>query len=61
MARRHKLDLARAICALAVEGGMPDSYWETDSRIALAREVLGADEVEEWKQGLRDWEPPDGT
>lgn len=34
-------DLARAILSLADTAGMPDSYWQTDSRVALAREVLG--------------------
>lgn len=33
--------LARGIIAFAQHLSMPDSYWATDSRIALAREVLG--------------------
>lgn len=36
-----ELDLARAVLQLAVLGGMPDTYWYTDSRIELARRTLG--------------------
>lgn len=34
-------DLAKAVLSLADSAGMPDSYWQTDSRVALARSVLG--------------------
>ena len=44
--------LARAICSVAQSGGMPDSFWETDSRIAIARSVLGKEEVDGWKSGM---------
>lgn len=33
--------LARDVISLAAAGGMPDSFWGTDSRIARACEVLG--------------------
>jgi hypothetical protein len=33
--------LAQAVLSLADSAGMPDSFWETDSRVALARQVLG--------------------
>jgi hypothetical protein len=35
-----KADLARAILSLADSAGMPDAYWQSDSRVALARSVL---------------------
>lgn len=34
------VQLARAILSLADTAGMPDTYWQTDSRVALARDVL---------------------
>ena len=33
--------LAKAVLTIAADGGMPDSYWATDSRITMACEVLG--------------------
>lgn len=33
-------DLAIAVLSLADEVGMPDSFWQTDPRVVLAREVL---------------------
>lgn len=33
--------LAKAVLAIADSGGMPDTYWQADSRVALARQVLG--------------------
>jgi hypothetical protein len=39
-ARSLKLRLADAVCDMAAAGGMPDTFWQTDSRIALACEVL---------------------
>ena len=34
-------DLARAVLSLADTAGMPDSYWQTDRRVEMARQVLG--------------------
>jgi hypothetical protein len=39
-------DLARAVLSLAQVGGMPDSYWYTDSRITLACSILGISKEE---------------
>jgi hypothetical protein len=36
--------LAKALLSLADTAGMPDSYWQTDSRVALARAALGVPE-----------------
>lgn len=36
--------LAQAILSLADTAGIPDSFWQTDSRVALAREVLDVPE-----------------
>lgn len=33
--------LAQDVIAMAQAGGMPDTYWQTDRRIARACEVLG--------------------
>ena len=33
--------LARAVLDIADAGDMPDTYWQTDSRITMARAVLG--------------------
>jgi hypothetical protein len=59
MAKATQLLLARAVCSIAASAGMPDSYWETDSRIELARQVLGAEEVERWERGELEWESED--
>ena len=32
--------LAKAVISIAEDGNMPDSYFESDSRIKLARKVL---------------------
>lgn len=37
----REAELAKALLSLADTAGMPDSFWTTDSRVALAREVLG--------------------
>jgi hypothetical protein len=37
-------DLARGLLQIADAGGMPDTFWRTDSRVRLAREVLGIPE-----------------
>lgn len=46
--KERSKDLARAILSLADTAGMPDSYWQTDSRVALAREVLGVGDDERY-------------
>jgi hypothetical protein len=33
--------LAQGILQLADIGGMPDSFWQSDSRVRMARDVLG--------------------
>ena len=43
--------LARGVVSLARDGGMPDTFWDTDSRIALAKTVLGEDEVNRLREG----------
>lgn len=35
--------LARAVLTLAEDASMPDTYWDTDSRIRLALHILGFD------------------
>lgn len=41
---------ARNVLIMAALGGMPDTYWQTDRRIASACEVLG------WKpEQAREW------
>jgi hypothetical protein len=42
--------LARAVLTMAAAGGMPDTFWHTDSRIALACQTLGWD-----PDHARDW------
>lgn len=39
-------DLARDVISLAQTGGMPESFWSTDSRIARACTVLGVEPEE---------------
>lgn len=36
--------LARGLLQIADAGGMPDSFWRSDSRVRMAREVLGVPE-----------------
>jgi hypothetical protein len=36
--------LAKAVLQLADAGGMPDTYWQTDSRVRMARNMLGVPE-----------------
>lgn len=45
--------LARCICSIAQTAGMPDTYWETDRRMALAKKILGEKEFNRWKTGKR--------
>jgi hypothetical protein len=43
-------DLAEAVLIMAAVGHMPDTYWPTDSRVALACKALG------WTpEQARDW------
>lgn len=39
-------DLARDVLSLAQAGGMPESFWTTDERIARACAVLGLEPEE---------------
>jgi hypothetical protein len=47
--------LARGLLQIADAAGMPDTFWRTDSRVRLAREVLGIPEdgrythAQEWE------------
>lgn len=36
--------LARGLLQIADAAGMPDTFWQTDSRVKLARDVLGVPE-----------------
>ena len=36
--------LARGLLQIADAAGMPDTFWQTDSRVRLAREVLDVPE-----------------
>lgn len=40
MTANQEVALARAVLSLADAAGMPDTYWASDRRVALAREVL---------------------
>jgi hypothetical protein len=44
--------LAKDVLLMAASGGMPDSYWHTDSRIKRACKVLGwtADQARSWAE-----------
>lgn len=59
LSRRDRLpsrrELAADALALAQMGGMPDSFWLTDSRIARACQVLGIGPQEALDT---DWAPP---
>jgi hypothetical protein len=44
-AQPTKKALAQAIVKLAAVSGMPDTFWATDTRVALARHVLGEREL----------------
>lgn len=46
MAEVSKKRLAKDALSLAAAGGMPDTYWSTDQRIARACAVLGLTRVE---------------
>jgi hypothetical protein len=36
--------LARGLLQIADAGGMPDAFWRHDSRVGMAREILGVPE-----------------
>lgn len=38
--------LARCVLIMAAAGGMPDSFWLSDTRIALAADTLGLTPIE---------------
>ncbi len=42
--RATALMLARGLLQIADAAGMPDTFWQTDSRVKLAREVLNVPE-----------------
>jgi hypothetical protein len=44
MPMTEREQLARAVLQLADLSGMPDTFWVTDSRVLLARKVLGVPE-----------------
>lgn len=48
-------NLARAVLQLADLEGMPDSFWGTDSRVALARRVLDVPEDDRYSHAEK-WE-----
>lgn len=47
--------LALDVLTLAADGGMPDSFWHTDSRIIRATDELGwtVEAARAWAQGDR--------
>lgn len=44
--------LAKDVLSMAASGGMPDSFWQTDSRIGRACQVLNMtpDAARQWAQ-----------
>lgn len=54
-AKRHRnqtIDQARNVLSIAASGGMPDTFWQTDSRILSACKVLSLTptEAREWAE-----------
>lgn len=51
--------LARSVLVIAQLGGMPDTYWPTDTRIALACSTLGLSPTaaRRWAEAHPDWSP----
>lgn len=39
--QKHYENLAKSVLVMAVQGGMPHSFWDTDSKIRLACGTLG--------------------
>lgn len=54
----REIELAKALLSLADTAGMPDSFWRTDSRVALAREMLGVSQDERYSR-VELWAWPD--
>lgn len=52
MYRRNSEEQARNVLSMAASGGMPDTFWQSDRRIASACKVLGwtVEEGREWAQ-----------
>ena len=55
----RETDLAYSVLILAELGGMPDSFWQTDARIALACSVLGITptQARTWTEEHNEWTP----
>lgn len=53
------VQLAKSVLVMAANGGMPDTFWLTDSRISLACYVLGMTpyEARDWVQVNQEWKP----
>jgi hypothetical protein len=50
------LSLARWVLQLADLGGMPDTFWQSDSRVTAARAILGVAEDARYSQAELWWE-----
>lgn len=53
-------NLAKSVLVLAVVGGMPDTFWQTDSRVRLACYALGwsVKEGKDWaEEAAGSWSP----
>lgn len=50
--------LAKDLLSLAYQAGVPDSFWETDSRISRARHVLGwsTEQAISWAENAAEYE-----
>lgn len=51
--------LAKCVFVIAANGGMPDTFWQTDSRIKLACETIGwtPEQARLWAEAQEDWTP----
>lgn len=51
-------ELAAAVLSLADTAGMPESYWQTDRRVELARAILGVEKDERYTKASLwdDWD-----
>lgn len=51
--QRLTIRLAKNVLSLAAQGGMPDTYWHTDSRIRRACKVLNwtPEQARTWAEG----------
>lgn len=43
-------NLSLALLSLVEDAGMPDSYWATDGRVALARRCLGLSDEDRYSR-----------